>query len=242
MQLTGILYQDYTNLTSFYKDTGKILLTGNKDVDYQILAKLDLQDLSKVCRSNKYTRQLCDEEFWIYKYQQENLDVLYKPSSFEEWLKWYDKAKQASLDALYTLTIYDIQYKNIFPPIRIINQSNDMFLNALLKQADDKVNYYFKKPNITHIIITPNKSTYNIELNFKYFNSINDAFTKDKLIKLFSYVYRYSWPNVGDLVVLCDSHPLVVTELYANTHANIGNNRILYKREGILQSIMYYEA
>lgn len=223
------------------------MLTGNRDVDYQILANLDIEDLSRVCRTNKYTRELCGEAFWIYKYQQENLDVLFKPSSFEQWFIWYYKAKQASLDAKYTFIVYDIQYKSLYPPIHIINKENDHFLNALLKKADDKVDYYLKKlPKISEIIITPHKNasgpngiTYNIVFNFKRFPSINDSFSKEKIIKLFSYVYQYSWPNGEDLEVMCDFHPLIVTEIYINTHIN---NPILYKREGILQSIIYYES
>lgn len=60
--LTGSTYQDLTNLPNLYNQRGKIILTGNKDIDYEILLKLDIQDLSKLCRTNKYTQELCDEE------------------------------------------------------------------------------------------------------------------------------------------------------------------------------------
>ena len=59
MKLTGSKSQDLTNLINLYNQSGKIVLTGNKDVDYEILYNLNLEDLSKVCGVNKYTRDLC---------------------------------------------------------------------------------------------------------------------------------------------------------------------------------------
>jgi len=70
-----------------YNQSGKIVLTGNKDVDYQILNQLDIQDLSKLCRTNKYTREL-DERLMMYN---------------------NTKISQQQAD---TLKFYDIQYKN----------------------------------------------------------------------------------------------------------------------------------
>ena len=42
------------------------VLTGNKDTDLIILSNLNDYDLSSVCRVNKYTRELCNNEsFWM---------------------------------------------------------------------------------------------------------------------------------------------------------------------------------
>ena len=48
--------QELTNLINLYNQSGKIILTGNKDIDYQILNHLEVQDLSILCRTNQYTR------------------------------------------------------------------------------------------------------------------------------------------------------------------------------------------
>ena len=42
------------------------MLTGNKDVDYEILYKLSDYDLGNVCKVNQYSRDLCrNDNFWM---------------------------------------------------------------------------------------------------------------------------------------------------------------------------------
>lgn len=240
MELTGSLYQDYTNLTNAYNQSGKVILTGHKDVDYHILSQLDLQTLSRACRTNQYTKQLCEsEDFWLYKYNIENLDLIYKPTSLTQWLSWYSKTKLASIDANYTLTVYDIQYsqEKTYPPITIFDPDGGFFLNVLLRLTDKT--YHLKKfPIIKSINITPNNAMYNIQLNFAKTNAI-ELFTKQKLIKLLSFVYQYALPNEGGIIVQCEGLPLIITERHVN-HLPDTNLKLLYTRKGILDAIQYY--
>lgn len=97
MNLTGNVYQDYTSLKKLYDQSGKILLTGNTDVDYQILSQLNIKDLGKVCISNKYTNQLCNNKnFWKYKLKSEELDVIQlKASSVAVYIAIYNSEKSS---------------------------------------------------------------------------------------------------------------------------------------------------
>lgn len=64
------LRDEYNNLIKEYKSYNMKILTGNKDVDYKILNNLNVIDLSKLCRINTYTQELCNNKiFWTNKFQ-----------------------------------------------------------------------------------------------------------------------------------------------------------------------------
>lgn len=233
------VYQYYKKLKSLYNQSGRILLTGNQDADYHILSLLEVDDLSKVCRSNKYTRRLCDDEtFWQYKFNKESLDILKKPDSLEGWLKLYKISKKAALDAKHTLMVYDVQYQTNKPPIEIFNNLEDMSLNGFLALIDNAIQ--FADP-INFISIVPSKDVYDITLYF-----IHDdvtpiiTMTKNNLIKLFGYLYRYSWPNEDYLSFYCEESGLIINQAYLAL-PNISNGPLIYTRKGILDSILYYQ-
>lgn len=108
----NITIKEYNEI---YNQSGKIILTGNKDVDYNILSELNILELSRICTTNKYSAQICsDENFWRYKFNKENLDILLSPNSHLfltlGWMKLYKIVKQAYIDAKNSLTVYNIQY------------------------------------------------------------------------------------------------------------------------------------
>lgn len=243
MEFRGNLYQDYTSLKNLYDWSGKIILTGNIDVDYQILSQLDLQDLSKTCRSNKYTQDLCSsDDFWIYKFNQENLNILYKPDTLQKWLILYKKTKHSTIDAIHTLIVYDILYKNDPSPIIIKDNLNNAFLNNMFYQIEKPKNSYYTQGSriIKYISITPSNSIYNLELNFKNGNSTIEILSKSKLIEFLSYVYQFSWPNDNQFNVEYNYLPLIITKNYVITQ-QYDNDREVFLRKGILDTIIYYE-
>jgi len=228
--LTGIIEEDYRHLIDLYNQYGQVMLTGQKDVDYQILAQLDVQELSRLARINKYTQKLLGDEFWEYKFKLENLDILIKPPSHFNytWLKLYQIVKQANLNAHYTLGIYNIQYNDLDDPpaIRIYNSDNNSTINAFLKKIS--INYINDDP-IQYLDIFPFNNYSVIEHPI---NDIEDisifTMNKQEIIKLLTYCYQFSSPYMNYFNISCDHYPLI-------------NNNPRNVRYGILKTIQYYE-
>ncbi len=237
MELTGSLYQDLSNLKNLYNESGKVILTGNKDVDYQILAHLEIDDLSKVCRSNKYTQQLCNHtSFWQYKFKSEELEILADINDLSMWLRYYKTTKIARDYAKYSLLIYDIQYKNkIHPSIDIFNNNDDYLFNNLFNIIG-----YPIEGKIDHISIMPTGINYNITIDFLD-NNAKITLPREILIRLLTFIYSYSWPNGDIFNIYCEELPLIINDDYINERPN-RNQQLLYTRKGILDSVMYYES
>lgn len=71
-------------------------LTGNKNVDIEIINQLSDEDLTKVCQVNSYIRNLCnDNTLWrrrislIYKFPYVKILEMYKYLEFENWKEYY---------------------------------------------------------------------------------------------------------------------------------------------------------
>lgn len=257
MNFTGDVNQDYNYLVNLYNQSGKIMLTGNKDVDYSILSELNEVDLSRVCRTNKYSSQLCnDDDFWLYKFDKEKLDILIKPKSGHalstEWMKLYKIVKLASIHAKYSLIVYNIQYSTKptkqQPAIIINNKRKDRSLNLFLEKVNEKSSDKFLVKTLEYNVLHINIRISNkITLTLYYWDHKHPnkkiptdiiTISSNDCIKLLTYAYQFSWPNYEAFTVLCDNIPLIVTQDFLDIY---GGNAVSYKRSGILESIIYYE-
>lgn len=92
-------------------------LTGNQDVDYQILMKLNLKDLIHYCSTNTYINNTCNNKiFWIEKIKGDGLNpdlLLYTPVILDAWFKSYSILQDATKFASYVLMIYDIELLHV---------------------------------------------------------------------------------------------------------------------------------
>lgn len=232
MKLTDNKYQDLTNLINLYNQSGKIVLTGNKDVDYEILYTLNLEDLSKVCSLNKYSRDLCSNPvFWLTKHKNENLPIIksdyYSDYPLDMWYKFYKRTKISKNYAINALKIHQIQYDNIEdkPYIIIYNRSPEGYLENLME------NFNIYTEDIKSIYFLPNDTTISIDhTNSDEHEVIN--FSKQNITDLLTFVYLYNFVILR-FPVLCDSDPLLKTE---NITMEVPEERI-----GILKAIHYYK-
>ncbi len=221
-QITGDVNDDLTNLQQLYQASGKVILTGNKDVDYEILNYLDAQDISVVCRSNKYAQQLChNPTFWRNKFDAEELLVMYEPDTLIEWLTFYKIATQAKQYAIRTLIINDIEYfqNNRRSTIDIINNNSDTL--------DEIINYIFNVTviNIPFVSIVYDESSYTLNLSN---GQMIDHLDREIITGLLNLTYQYS----QDLSVESDD----VGFIYFNNNDELSN-----QRKGMLSTILYYE-
>ena len=72
------------------------MLTGNKDVDLKILNNLEDKDLVNLCSVNRYSRRLCnDEYFWLNrilkKFPYLSLEMLKQYKKDRRWADYYIK-------------------------------------------------------------------------------------------------------------------------------------------------------
>lgn len=64
-------------------------MTGNYQVDREILLNLDDEDLFNICKTNKYTQEICKEDFWEER-ARVNLDHKGQlPTEFATWKEFY---------------------------------------------------------------------------------------------------------------------------------------------------------
>lgn len=230
MLLTGNKYEDLTNLTNLYNESGKIILTGNKDVDYQILNSLSVEDLSKVCRMNKYSQLLCNNvDFWVSKFKNENLPLL--DSEFDDWplpmwLKFYKRTRICKENAINSFKVYNVQYNGANKPsIYIYNKSQANYYESILKHFNiihKDIDFIKFIPDKSYIIIVSKNS------DMKRHNM-----TKEEIIDLLTLTYLYNYV-VHRFDIRCDGLPLIISQEYIN------DNHGGYERYGILNTIKYY--
>lgn len=70
------------------------MLTGNKNLDFVILNKLEDNDLVNVCQTNTAARDLCDDQrFWLnrimFKFPYLSLDILKQYKGNRDWSQYY---------------------------------------------------------------------------------------------------------------------------------------------------------
>lgn len=245
------LYSEYKNLVNLYNESGKIFLTGNKDVDYQILYNLDnVKDISKVCRINKYTQELCDKNFWIAKFKNENLNFIIDPDQLDlkEWLLLYRNSKIAAETAKYALKIYDMFYTDDSIKIKVITNHEEekqilSYIYNLIKHEDID--------NIHKIEVTYNENNYRVKLfynnNYRYNNYRYENLTRDEIMKLLHLSYVYSYPLARILKVTCNKISLIVDDRYLGDYDleldeiddedELERVKIMFARHGILETL-----
>ena len=231
MLLTGNKYEDLTNLTNLYNESGKMILTGNKDVDYQILNNLSVEDLSKVCRMNKYSQSLCNNvNFWLSKFKNENLPLL--GSEFDDWplpmwLKFYKRTRICKENAINSLKVYNVQYVNEEKPsIYIYNKSQANYYESILKSFFNIVH-----KDIDFIKFIPDQLS--ITIVSKNSDMKRHNMTKEDMINLLTLTYLYNYV-VRRFDIVCDILPLIITQEFIN------ENHVGYERYGILNTLKYY--
>ena len=72
------------------------MLTGNKNLDFTILNKLEDKDLVKVCQTNSQANELCnDQTFWfnriLNRFPYLSLDILKQYKGQRDWSEYYIK-------------------------------------------------------------------------------------------------------------------------------------------------------
>lgn len=230
--LTGDKYTDLTNLINLYNESGKVVLTGLQDVDYQILNSLNVDDLSRVCRTNKYSQQLCgDSRFWILKYNNEDLPLIqynnYNGYSLNMWLKLYKKTIISKENAINTLKVYDIEFtdEEKKSPIYIYNKSQPGYIETILRNVNiiqNNVRYLKIFPNESLIIVFPEDG-----------NNEEFYLSKNNIIILLTFIYLYNM-GITRFSIVCKKSPLIITG------DDLSYSALEYKRYGILKAIKYY--
>lgn len=67
------------------------------DVLVETLLYSDLKTIVNVCTTNKNNMSLCNEQFWINKFNHDNLPIIKKPKTFEKWVILYDHVSYQKL-------------------------------------------------------------------------------------------------------------------------------------------------
>jgi hypothetical protein len=129
------------------------IFTGNKDVDFVILQKIDDEDLTNICAVNSYVNDLCKNDiFWrnrlLNKYgfllgTAEDIIVKYKPKDilWKEYYIWINSAVHGDqffsyiyADVLHrgdVLKVLEYTYPEIFSDMDEIYELNEDFLNKI---------------------------------------------------------------------------------------------------------------
>lgn len=221
------LKSEYDQLVSIYENANKVILTGNLDLDYMILNQLEVQDLSIICRTNKYAQQLCyNKDFWKLKFKNENLPYTSSPNSLIQWLDLYKMVIEAKQNAIDILLINEIEKGviNIINPIH-----NEDFLSSFILKIIN-INY----DPITRIDIDNNKVTlYHDEF-------VNLTLSKDQIITLLTLVETYH--NDPYMRILSNDAPLLILEEDLIDYLQLYNHHIVYYRKGLLDSIRYLKS
>ncbi len=230
MNLTDNRYQDLTNLINLYNESGKIILTGKKDIDYHILNELNIKDLSIVCRSNKYTQQLCSKEFWVQKFKNENLPLYIENLTATQWLEKYKKIKLSMINAKYALKTYDIQYENGGELIEIIHLEYTPMREVI--NTFKKLNY---NKEIKDILITPGENEYKIEFIDTQRHLDKFIFTYEEVLLLLTYCYYYKFNTQHP--VYCEDIPLLIDDTNIIHYLVPEYITVVYERYGIFKTL-----
>lgn len=139
------------------------MITGCKDIDYQILLLLSDRDLFMMFQVNKYYKNIeDDEDFWRMRIS-EKINPYFNKSLLEPNIESYKKAFVNVVHTIFTLNNFDNLDKSPIKNGDIIEFSNDIYL-----AKDDKLN---------KIQYVRNQGTFLLQ-NDRYFAS------NDKLIKI----------------------------------------------------------
>jgi len=217
------------NLIKIYNQTNKIILTGNKDVDYEILLNLNIHDITALCLVNKYTQKLCtDNNFWVQKFENDKLPLIYYQDTPAEWTLLYKETLKAKKKAEYSIIINDIELKND-DDNRIIITADDAILSHIIYGQLNHNHEY----NIVSIIITKEGDQYDITL-YSIDSPLSLILDKNQTIMLLTSCYVYE----HELEIMSNDLPLIITNNMYDRYIR-DSHKILYKRQGILETLEY---
>lgn len=205
---------------------GKHLFSGNKDVDYIILSKLNDKDLLSVCLVNKYANKLCRNDiFWKNRYKQKfKKKIELKDNS---WRKTY----------LYLLQLLEPYQKNIFIFIT----------NSYALDFDKDPSFYY----IYHKLLLPSKDFKILSSLLNLGSSITvsfpmDFYASEPVVKTYKSDTYFSPNDLVNIIEDFYSNPLTLQEYderfedldYENngwTREMVNNKEI--KREKLLSGL-----
>ena len=137
------------------------LLTGNEDVDYQILDALEPLDLINICQVSTYSEKLCDnKQFWIKKFNVDQLPITTKsgspiPTTLQQWLNLYLLMSQTKTDVRHIILIRDILKKNeivvfgqqsvLYQMLNLSDQTEQGRIKIIIQSNEDYTLYIHKK-------------------------------------------------------------------------------------------------
>jgi hypothetical protein len=231
--LTGSINQDYTTLVNMYNRKTPIL-TGNIDVDYKILENLEIKDLIKICQSNKYSLNLCnDSTFWFHKFHLNNLPIYAHGEDFTTWSQMYYITEKSYEKATNTLIVHEINA--IDESIDITILTDELILNSFLGYLKTDIDIDIDKINA---ILSNNK--YELSINDGEHNMI---FSKNEMIIFLTGCYMYTFPYQSLCDIQCLDIPLIINE--DNIDYFLQRNKIqksiVYTRKGILDCINHFK-
>lgn len=163
-----------------------------KYIRYNIATKLSLNDLSKLCRTNKKCAQICqDEAFWSFKAHDDPFVHLSRPDnmSFKEWyqiiqnnnllnLSFTDMMKFGVKNSYFRLVVYaiehgaDIHYYGDYVLIPAVKNKDLNMVIYLLKNGV----VFTRRNSVVLGIAVQNGNTEMINLLLDYGININSSF------------------------------------------------------------------
>lgn len=164
------------------KPSPNIPLTGNMDIDRQLIINLPLYELKKLCEVNKYTRSLCQvKEFWLDKMKMNGLTLPEIKIKNIDWLRLYDVL-------LTTTEILEVEDEYNF----IMNDSFQVAdLLKLLKMSNLDIPEDTDLPSndepVQFINFLFDKNNFKIILTFRTLNV-----TKSQMLLFILYIYYYN--------------------------------------------------
>ena len=137
----------------------EVILTGNPEIDINILLNLDIKSLSKFCSTSKYVQDFCsDDYFWQKKFGRDSLPlaaIIITPMNSNDWIKEYNLTQQAQLIVANIMVINIVEKTKSVDKTRgriiAIIQEYNIFLDMLPDiLREDVINiigdkdYYFR--------------------------------------------------------------------------------------------------
>lgn len=170
------------------------VLTGNKDTDLIILSNLNDYDLSSVCRVNKYTKELCNNEnFWmnrtIKRFGQFSRDINVDRLKLNmTWKQFYVKLVDVleyfyrngkNVEQRFQKTFPDIPFLKIFENIgRLIQRNTGQLSYVILVEKDmNKAKLFLNRD-----FVNPNEILYE-QLEVSYYKKVLEILKADPRFK-----------------------------------------------------------
>lgn len=204
-------------------------LTNIKEVNINILKNLDINNLYKVCITNKDAMLLCNNlDFWVEKFSHDNIPLTYKPNTFNQWVKYYiysriysnyikfndivlNNINKANLYANNIMLIAESWYTNEkYKNIYFIMKSKSLLFHSIIKLKYEELEDYYplilfkysKTSNIYHVLLYDENFTEdNFYEDLQDFDEEDELiYTEDEFIYLLTaIIYDKQYSNIQDV-------------------------------------------